>query len=81
MAHEERLTDTPRLQGSHRPFTRVPLATSAEVAGEPPPFPSMTTALPCETAFVDWRERLTRNLTRRSDGRWDPLTFVHEERR
>ena len=81
MAHEERSINTPRLQGSHRPFTRVPLATSAEVAGEPPPFPSTTTMVPRETAFVDWRERLTRNLTRRSDGRWDPLTFVHEEQR
>ena len=27
--------------------------------------------------FPDWRERLIRNLSRRSDGRWDPLTWIH----
>lgn len=67
-------------QRNHRPFIRGPLATQAEIADEPAPFPSTTRALPCETAFQDWRSRLTRNLSRRSESRWDPLTFVHEER-
>jgi hypothetical protein len=68
---------TPR--ESHRPFVRSPLATSSQLENEPPPFPSISTAFPCETAFPDWRERLARNLSRRSDGRWEPLTFVHED--
>ena len=29
-----------------------------------------------EAAYPDWRRRLTRNLARRSDGRWDPLTYL-----
>ena len=54
-----------------------PLATQEALAREPAPFPHTTAAEPEETGFVDWRTRLTRNLARRSDGRWDPLTRVH----
>jgi hypothetical protein len=28
-----------------------------------------------ETGFPDWRERLNRNLSRRSTGKWEPLTY------
>ncbi|MFL5612976.1 MAG: hypothetical protein ACJ796_04875 [Gemmatimonadaceae bacterium] len=54
-----------------------PLASSRAVADEPAPFPKVTTEAPVESAFVDWRERLTGNLSRRSDGRWQPLTWTH----
>ena len=56
---------------------RSPTATREEVAAEPAPFPSKTLAMPVETFFLDWRRRLTRNLSRRSDSRWEPLTRVH----
>ena len=56
---------------------RSPTATPAEVARELPPFPTVTAALPIETAYPDWRQRLTRNLARRMDSRWDALTRVH----
>ena len=59
-------------RGSHSP-----LETQEAVALEPAPFPTATLAQPDETGFVDWRVRLTHNLSRRSDGRWDPLTRVH----
>lgn len=55
----------------------APLATQEAIALEPAPFPRTTDAEPDETVFADWRARLTRNLSRRSDGRWDPLTRVH----
>jgi hypothetical protein len=54
-----------------------PVATPTQVAAEPAPFPSTTAAWPVETFFPDWRRRLIRNLSRRSDSRWDPLTWVH----
>ena len=60
-----------------RPFLRSPTATPEEVAAEPAPFPRKTIAAPVETFFVDWRRRLNRNLSRRSDSRWEPLTRVH----
>lgn len=60
-----------------RPFIRNPLATPSEIASEDPPFPVTDEARPNESGFADWRERLTRNLSRRSDGRWDPLGYVH----
>jgi hypothetical protein len=65
------------MTGEHRPFVRVPLATQAEVLHEPAAFP---VKLPgsVETCFSDWRLRLSRNLSRRSDGRWEPLTHVDE---
>lgn len=59
------------------PTLRSPTATPAQVAGEPAPFPVKTSAMPVETFFPDWRERLTRNLSRRSGSRWEPLTWVH----
>jgi hypothetical protein len=57
--------------------SRSPLATQEAVALEPAPFPTVSLAESEETGFVDWRVRLTHNLSRRSDGRWDPLTRVH----
>ncbi len=57
--------------------TRSPLATPDAIANEPEPFPSTSSAAPHETWFPDWRRRLTSNLTRRSDGRWAPLTRTH----
>jgi hypothetical protein len=54
-----------------------PLATPEAIAGEPVPFPSVTSEAPLESGFADWRRRLTGNLSRRSDGRWDPLTRIH----
>jgi hypothetical protein len=56
---------------------RSPIATPEEVAAEPAPFPSKTAAAPIEAFFSDWRRRLTRNLSRRSTSRWEPLTWVH----
>lgn len=63
--------------GPRRSAMRWPLATPEEVSHEPAPFPSTTPALPTETSFPDWRRRLVRNLSRRSESRWDPLTYVH----
>ena len=63
-----------------RSSVRSPLATPEEVAREPAPFPSVTAALPVETFYPDWRRRLVRNLARRSDSRWEPLTWVHAAR-
>jgi hypothetical protein len=54
-----------------------PLATPEAIANEPAPFPRTTREAPRETGFADWRRRLTANLTRRSDGRWAPLTRTH----
>ena len=73
------MNDEPR--DTHRSFIRAPLATPLEVAGQDPAYPSTDAARPEESLFPDWRKRLARNLSRRSDGRWDPLTYVHEARR
>lgn len=54
-----------------------PIATPEEVGAEPPAFPVKTAVRPIETFFGDWRARLTRNLSRRSTSRWEPLTWVH----
>ena len=61
------------------PRSRIhePLATPEAVGAEPPPFPKPTSEEPLESAFADWQRRLTSNLSRRSDGRWDPLTWIH----
>jgi hypothetical protein len=56
---------------------RGPLAAADVIANEPAPFPKTTTEAPFESVYVDWRERLTANLSRRSDGRWEPLTWIH----
>jgi hypothetical protein len=56
---------------------RLPTASQAEVAAEVAAFPVTTIDLPIESFFPDWRRRLTRNLATRSDGRWEPLTWVH----
>ena len=68
------MTTTPRSLRSL--LIRQPHATAAAVAAEPPPFPRVTADMPHEYGYDDWRERLERNLSRRSDGRWDPLTYV-----
>lgn len=73
------MTDESR--DTRRSFIRVPLATPLEVARQGLAYPSTDAARPEESLFADWRERLARNLSRRSDGRWDPLTYVHEARR
>ena len=52
--------------------------TAEQRAREPVPFPVTSVAHPLESGFADWRERLTRNLSGRSDGPWEPLTRVHD---
>lgn len=59
---------------------RRPLATPSEIAQQDPAYPSRHVARPDESFYADWRERLARNLSRRSDGRWEPLTYVHDAR-
>ena len=59
-----------------RSSARSPIATPEEVAREPTPFPSKEDDRRIERFFPDWRRRLTRNLSRRSDSRWEPLTWV-----
>lgn len=71
-----------RDDGRGRRWTlRSPIATPEEVATEPAPFPEKTLEAPGETFFADWRARLTRNLSRRSTSRWEPLTWVHSAER
>jgi hypothetical protein len=65
----------------HPSFMRGPLATPSEIARQEPAYPCRDAESPDESLFVDWRERLARNLSRRSDGRWDPLTYTHDARR
>ena len=64
-------------KSEHRKSVRSPVATPQEVANEPTPFPATTVELPSESLFPDWRRRLMRNLSRRSDSRWEPLTWIH----
>lgn len=66
--------------GVHRPFVRGPLATGSEIARQDPAYPVPDAQRPDESLFADWRKRLVRNLSRRSDGRWDPLTYIHARR-
>lgn len=58
---------------------RSPTATPQEISAEPDAFPVPTADTPNETFFPDWRRRLARNLSRRSDSRWEPLTWVHAD--
>lgn len=60
-----------------RPPTHGAHQTPEQIAREPAPFASTTETAPLESGFPDWRDRLRRNLARRSDGRWEPLTRVH----
>lgn len=60
-----------------RRYVRGPLATPEERAAGPAPFPIATAEMPLESAYPDWRRRLAGNLSRRSDSRWEPLTYVH----
>lgn len=39
----------------------------------------MPATSPHEYGHRDWRERLNRNLSRPSTGRWEPLTYVRHE--
>ena len=66
--------ETPMRETPMRGRAREPLATPEETAREPEPFPLATGSSPFESAFPDWRRRLARNLSRRSAGRWEPLT-------
>jgi hypothetical protein len=70
------MNDDPR--DAHRSFIRAPLATPREIASEVSAYPCADADRPNESLFPDWRQRLARNLSRRSDGRWDPLTYVHD---
>ncbi|HYD52842.1 MAG TPA: hypothetical protein VEA99_09455 [Gemmatimonadaceae bacterium] len=70
-------SDVPAVAAPLRPYDRAPLATPAQTATEVPAFPVPTVELPLQSLFGDWRQRLTRNLSRRSDSRWDPLTYLH----
>jgi hypothetical protein len=72
------MSDDPR--DTHRASMRRPLATPSEIARQDPAYPSRDVARPNESLYADWRERLVRNLSRRSDGPWDPLTYVHDAR-
>ena len=63
--------------GENRWRLRLATATPQEVSAEPAAFPVPTAELSVETFFPDWRRRLARNLSRRSDSRWEPLTWVH----
>lgn len=51
------------------------LATPADGAAEPSAFPARSTDDTEEIFFADWQQRLTRNLSRRSDGHWEPLSY------
>lgn len=62
--------------GAHEPSHRAH-QTTEQIAREPAAFPRTTPETPWESGYPDWRERLARNLSRRSDGRWEPLTRVH----
>ena len=62
---------------TRRRLSRSPQATPEELASEPAAFPRSSAAEPEEDWHADWRMRLTRNLSRRSDGRWEPLTWFH----
>jgi len=65
------------VQDGRRPNLHGPLATPDAIARGPVPFPATSVDAPLETGFTDWRRRLTGNLSRRSDGRWTPLTWTH----
>jgi hypothetical protein len=61
------------LTGAGRKALAVPTAADARTARlDPSGAPTVGRGYP------DWRKRLTRNLSRRSDGPWDPLTFFEE---
>lgn len=64
----------------HRSFIRRPLATPSQTANDDPAYRVTDAARPTESLFADWSQRLARTLARRSDGRWDPLTYVRDER-
>lgn len=54
-------------------FDRAPGA----IGRDPVPFPAASATAPYTAWHADWRRRLASNLARRSDGRWDPLTWTH----
>jgi hypothetical protein len=75
LSHRRPMTDNEYLPT--RRLVRNPLATPQELAGEPDAFPAMTAEESIETGYPDWQRRLTSNLSRRMDGRWEPLTRTH----
>jgi len=54
---------------TYHPQLQNAISTPLELAAGPAPFPKPIAEASCETAFVDGRRRLARNLSRRSDGR------------
>ena len=58
---------------ARQPLTHSPLANHESLVNEATTFPSSGVAEPEESWYGDWRVRLTRKLSRRSDGRWEPL--------
>ena len=67
---------TDRNDETVRVFLRRPLATPEAVAKEIEPFPTTEGGTLLEHWHADWHARLTRNLSRRKDGRWEPLTWM-----
>jgi hypothetical protein len=64
---------------SHPPLSfHDPLASPEAVGREPAPFPVAPDESQVEQFVPDWRRRLTRNLSSRSDGRWEPLTLLEK---
>ena len=66
---------TPDDERRSRTPVQPSLATHAEGMAEPPPFPLRVDGDTEEIFFADWQRRLSRNLSRRSDGRWEPLSY------
>jgi hypothetical protein len=59
---------------SHLPV-QPSLATHADGIAESELLPRRAEGQTEEVLFPDWQRRLRRNLSRRSDGRWDPLSY------
>ena len=59
-------------------LVRQPRASAEAVAAEAQEVPRATAERPNEHGYDDWRERLARNLSRRSDGPWEPLTYFDD---
>lgn len=74
---DNRVEPMTRREDAVRHRVHGPLASPEAIAKEPAAFPATTGEEPHETGFTDWRHRLTGNLSRRSDGRWTPLTWTH----
>jgi hypothetical protein len=66
---------TPDQERRSRVSFQPSLATPAEGAAEPPAFPVRAEGHTEEIFYSDWQQRLNRNLFRRSDGHWEPLSY------